>query len=32
MHVLVATDGSPNSLNAARRAGELLRPADRVTL
>jgi nucleotide-binding universal stress UspA family protein len=32
MHVLVATDGSQNSLGAARRAAELLRTADHVTL
>ena len=32
MHVLIATDGSPSSLDAARRAGELLRTADHVTL
>jgi nucleotide-binding universal stress UspA family protein len=32
MHVLLATDGSPSSIAAAQRAGELLKPADRVTL
>jgi nucleotide-binding universal stress UspA family protein len=32
MHVLVATDGSQYSIEAARRAAELLRPADHVTL
>jgi nucleotide-binding universal stress UspA family protein len=32
MHVLVATDGSQNSLGAARRAAELLRTADHVTV
>jgi nucleotide-binding universal stress UspA family protein len=32
MHVLLATDGSPSSLAAAKRATELLRPADQVTL
>ncbi|HEV7524624.1 MAG TPA: universal stress protein [Acidimicrobiia bacterium] len=32
MHVLIGTDGSPRSIEAARRAGELLRPADHVTL
>jgi universal stress protein A len=32
VHVLVATDGSSNSLNAARRAADLLRGADHVTL
>ncbi len=32
MHVLIATDGSPLSIDAARRAGTLLRNADRVTL
>jgi nucleotide-binding universal stress UspA family protein len=32
MHVLIATDGSPNSIEAARKAGEILRPADHVTL
>src|SRR4029079_5501971 len=32
MHVLVATDGSPSSIAAARSAGELLRSADQVTL
>ena len=32
MHVLIATDGSPSSLAAARKAGEILRAADRVTL
>jgi len=32
MHVLVATDGSPSSIAAARAAGELLRSADQVTL
>ena len=32
MHILVATDGSPASIEAARRAGTLLRPADQVTL
>jgi len=32
MHVLIATDGSPSSLAAAKRAGTLLRPADQVTL
>jgi nucleotide-binding universal stress UspA family protein len=32
MHVLIATDGSPSSLAAAKRAGTLLRPADHVTL
>jgi nucleotide-binding universal stress UspA family protein len=32
MHILIATDGSPSSLAAAKRAGTLLRPADQVTL
>lgn len=32
MHALVATDGSDQSLRAARRAAELLRSADQVTL
>jgi nucleotide-binding universal stress UspA family protein len=32
MHVLIATDGSEYSIAAARRAAELLRPADQVTL
>ncbi|MCU1464136.1 MAG: hypothetical protein JWM72_64, partial [Actinomycetia bacterium] len=32
MHVLIATDGSPSSIEAARRASQLLRPADHVTL
>ena len=32
MHVLVATDGSPASIAAAARAGDLLRSADHVTL
>ena len=32
MHVLIATDGSPASIDAARRSGELLKAADRVTL
>jgi len=32
MHALIATDGSDRSLRAARRAAELLRPADQVTL
>ena len=32
MHALVATDGSAQSLRAARRAGELLRSADQLTL
>jgi nucleotide-binding universal stress UspA family protein len=32
MHVLIATDGSPSSLDAARSAGTLLRSADQVTL
>ena len=32
MHVLIATDGSPSSLAAAHKAGEILRAADRVTL
>ena len=32
MHALVATDGSDQSLRAARRAGELLRSADQLTL
>jgi nucleotide-binding universal stress UspA family protein len=32
MHALIATDGSDRSLSAARRAAELLRPADQVTL
>jgi len=32
MHVLIATDGSPNSIEAARRAAQLLKPADHVTL
>ncbi len=32
MHVLIATDGSPSSLDAARQAGMLLRAADKVTL
>jgi len=32
MHVLVATDGSPSSIAAARAAAELLRAAEQVTL
>ena len=32
MHVLIATDGSPSSIEAAQRASELLKPADHVTL
>jgi nucleotide-binding universal stress UspA family protein len=32
MHVLVATDGSPRSIAAAKAAGTLLRSADQVTL
>jgi nucleotide-binding universal stress UspA family protein len=32
MHVLLATDGSPSSIAAAHRAGDLLRVADHVTL
>jgi nucleotide-binding universal stress UspA family protein len=32
MHVLIATDGSPSSIDAARKAGTLLRSADQVTL
>ena len=32
MHVLVATDGSPSSIAAAKAAGALLRSADHVTL
>jgi nucleotide-binding universal stress UspA family protein len=32
IHVLVATDGSAASVAAARRAGSVLRGADRVTL
>jgi nucleotide-binding universal stress UspA family protein len=32
MHVLVATDGSPSSIDAARRAGGLLATAEHVTL
>src|SRR5437016_6703958 len=32
MHALIATDGSDRSLSAARRAAELLRTADQVTL
>jgi nucleotide-binding universal stress UspA family protein len=32
MHVLIATDGSPSSIDAARRAGGLLGSADHVTL
>ena len=32
MHVLIATDGSPSSLAAARKAGTLLRTAEHVTL
>jgi nucleotide-binding universal stress UspA family protein len=32
MHVLIATDGSDASIEAARRAAQLLRPADHVTL
>jgi nucleotide-binding universal stress UspA family protein len=32
MHVLIATDGSSASIEAARRAGELLRSADQITL
>jgi nucleotide-binding universal stress UspA family protein len=32
MHVLLATDGSPSSLAAARTAGTLLRAAEHVTL
>jgi nucleotide-binding universal stress UspA family protein len=32
MHVLIATDGSPSSIDAAHQAGTLLRSADKVTL
>jgi nucleotide-binding universal stress UspA family protein len=32
VHALVATDGSDQSIRAARRAAELLRSADQVTL
>lgn len=32
MHVLIATDGSPSSIDAARQAGTILRSADQVTL
>jgi nucleotide-binding universal stress UspA family protein len=32
MHVLIATDGSDQSVRSARRAAELLRSADRLTL
>ncbi len=32
MHVLIATDGSPSSIDAARRAGSLLGSAEHVTL
>jgi nucleotide-binding universal stress UspA family protein len=32
MHVLIATDGSPASIDAARQAGLLLRSADHITL
>ena len=32
MHVLVATDGSPSSVQAAKRAAQLLRSADHVTV
>jgi nucleotide-binding universal stress UspA family protein len=32
MHVLIATDGSASSIEAARQAGALLQPADHVTL
>jgi nucleotide-binding universal stress UspA family protein len=32
MHVLIATDGSDASIEAARRAAQLLRPAEHVTL
>jgi nucleotide-binding universal stress UspA family protein len=32
VHVLLATDGSDQSLRAARRAAELLRSADQLTL
>jgi nucleotide-binding universal stress UspA family protein len=32
VHALVATDGSEQSIRAARRAADLLRPADQVTL
>ncbi len=32
MHVLIATDGSAHSVAAAKRASELLRSADHVTL
>jgi nucleotide-binding universal stress UspA family protein len=32
MHVLIATDGSPSSIAAAKAAGTLLRSADQVTL
>jgi nucleotide-binding universal stress UspA family protein len=32
MHVLIATDGSQFSIEAAQRAAQLLRPADHVTL
>jgi len=32
VHVLIATDGSQHSINAAKSAGNLLRNADKVTL
>jgi nucleotide-binding universal stress UspA family protein len=32
MHVLIATDGSASSIEAAQRASQLLKPADHVTL
>jgi nucleotide-binding universal stress UspA family protein len=32
MHVLLATDGSPASIDAARRAGSILQAADHITL
>ena len=32
MHILIATDGSERSVGAARRAAELLQPAEKVTL
>ena len=32
MHVLIATDGSQSSIDAAERAGTILRGADHVTL
>ncbi len=32
MHVLIATDGSPSSIDAARGRGRILRVAEHVTL